>query len=301
VTGLAAGADTITASAGGVTRRVVVTVTQVGTPGGTALLAVGDIAWCGGSADEKVAAVVDSLLQAGASALAVLGDNAYENGAAADYQNCYDPAWGPFKSVTHPTPGNHEYLTANAAPYYAYFGARAGDPAKGYYSYELGGWHVVVLNSNYFNVSTDAGSPQLQWLAADLAAHPAACTLAYWHHPRYSSGGEHGNEPRVQPFWDDLYAAGVDVVLNGHDHDYERFAAMNAAGAPDAEHGITEFVVGTGGRSLYAAGTRQSNSLVFDNTTYGVLKLTLHATGYDYAFVPAAGGHTIESGSGSCH
>jgi hypothetical protein len=301
-TGTSEGVDTVTVSVGDVHARVVLAVQGGVAPGGApVLLAVGDIAWCGGTNDEQVASVVDGLLAGGASALAVLGDIAYENGTADNFQSCYDPAWGKFKSVTRPTPGNHEYMTAAAAPYYQYFGARAGDAGKGYYSYDLGSWHVVVLNANTDFVPVAASSAQGQWLAADLAAHPNACTLAYWHQPRFSSGLEHGNDPKVQPLWDALYAAGADLVLNGHDHDYERFAPQDPSGARDDARGITEFVVGTGGRSLYPVGTRKPNSIVFDNSTYGVLRLTLREGGYDYAFVPAAGGHAIESGSGTCH
>ena len=197
-------------------------------------------------------------------------------------------------------PGNHEYLTRAANGYFSYFGAAAGDPATGYYSFDVGAWHVVALNSNCSAVGGCAsGSPQERWLRADLAAHPAACTLAYWHHPRFSSG-EHGNEPAYDAFWRDLYAAGADVVLNGHDHDYERFAPQDPSGGSDLARGVREFVVGTGGKNHYRFLTLQPNSQVRDATTFGVLELTLHRTSYDWRFLPEPGKTFTDSGSAVC-
>jgi len=183
------------------------------------------------------------------------GDNAYESGTASEFANCYDPSWGrsTIKERTYPTLGNHEYYsTANASGYFEYFGAVAGDPQKGYYSYDLGSWHVISLNSNCSFVAGGcaAGSPQVEWLKNDLAAHSNACTLAYWHHPLFSSGTLNGGFPKMKPSWEALYTAKAEVVLNGHVHNYERFAPQTPSGVADPAQGIREFVVGTGGRSL---------------------------------------------------
>lgn len=246
-------------------------------------------------------ATADAIAGIGPDAVLLLGDNQYENGALAKYQASYDPAWGSFKAITYPSPGNHEYLTAGAAGYYGYFGAAAGDPAKGYYSFDLGGWHLIVLNSNCAAVGgCGAGSPQEQWLAADLAAHPGVCTLATWHHPRFSSG-PHGNDAASQAFWTALYAAGADLVLNGHDHVYERFAPQDPAGAADPVLGIRQITVGTGGKNLTGFPVIRANSEVRNATTFGVLELTLYPDGYAWRFVPEAGGAFADSGLGWCH
>ena len=176
------------------------------------------------------------------------------------------------------------------------FGPNAGPPNQGYYSYELGTWHIVALNSN---LTDEAWSEQERWLRADLAAHRTRCTLAYWHRPVFSSG-RHGNDPHMHPIWPVLYEFGVDVVVNGHDHDYERFAPQNPDGEADAKRGIREFVVGTGGAGLYEFRTIRANSEVRNNTTWGVLKLTLHATSYDWEFIPVAGGAFHDAGSAAC-
>jgi hypothetical protein len=248
-----------------------------------------------------------------------LGDIQYECGDYSNFLSFYDPTWGVFRSRTHPAIGNHEYLaapgtsscdpasTAAGKGYFDYWNGvdvgtgPAGDRTKGYYSFDLGSWHLVALNSNCAQAGgCGAGSPQETWLRSDLAAHPAACTLAYWHHPRFSSG-QHGNTTAVAPLWDALYAAGADLVLNGHDHDYERFAPQTPGGAADPVSGIREFVVGTGGKSHYAVGAAQPNSEVRNATTFGILKLTLHPQGYDWQFVPESTGGFTDSGSGSCH
>lgn len=229
-----------------------------------------------------------------------LGDTQYEDGALARYALSYDPTWGRVLAKTRPVVGNHEYGTAGAAGYFAYFGAAAGDPDKGYYSFDLGSWHVVVLNSNCGAPGgCAAGSPQETWLRADLAAHPGVCTLAAMHHPRFSSG-MHGSDPAQSAFWDALYEAGADVVLTGHEHEYERFAAQRPDGTADALHGIREFVVGTGGKDQRPFVTPVDNSEVRLTGTYGVLELTLHAASYDWALV-ATDGTTADSGSGTCH
>lgn len=258
------------------------------------LLAAGDIASCSSSGDEATANLLDGLK----GTVATLGDNAYENGSVTDFANCYDPTWGRAKARTKPAPGNHDYNTPGAAGYFAYFGTAAGAPTTGYYSYDLGTWHVIVLNSN---ISMANGSAQENWLTSDLNAHPADCTLAYWHHPRYSSGAEHGSDPMSQAMWQDLYDAGAEIVLSGHDHDYERFAPMDASGAADQANGIREFVVGTGGRSHYAFGAALATSQVRNADTYGVLQLTLHDGSYDWTFIPVAGASFTDSGSDSCH
>jgi hypothetical protein len=222
-----------------------------------------------------------------------LGDNAYQDGTIDQYNAYYDPNWGRFKAKTSPVLGNHDYHTAGGSGYFDYFGSRA--PAE-YYSYDLGSWHLIALDGE---IAHGAGSAQETWLKNDLAAHPATCTLAYWHEPRFSSG-YHGSNSSFDTFWRDLYAAGVDVVVNGHDHDYERFAPQDPSGAAD-ENGIREFVAGTGGASHYAFSTPIANSAVRDNTSYGVLKLTLHPGSYDWQFLPVAGASFTDSDSGACH
>ena len=197
--------------------------------------------------------------------------------------------------------GNHDYGTAFANGYFDYFGAAAGDPTKGYYSYDLGKWHVVVLNSNCNQVGgCKAGSPQEQWVRQDLEAHPALCTVAMWHHPRYSSG-EHGDDKSLSDIWKALYDAGAEVVLSGHDHDYERFAPQDADSKADPVRGIRQFVAGTGGRVLYKWEHKDPNSEVKNNETYGVFKMTLHDDGYDWEFIPVEGQSFKDSGSAKCH
>jgi len=262
------------------------------------LIGAGDIAVCGSTGDDATS----NILVSTSGTVFTLGDNAYPDGSATNYANCYDGSWGRVKARTMPTPGNHEYHTAGAAGYFGYFGSAAGDPAKGYYSYDLGAWHIVVLNSNSActTISCSTTSAQVQWLKADLAASTKSCTLAYWHHPRFNSGAEHGNLTAVAPFWDALYAAGAEIVLNGHEHVYERFAPQKPNAVADP-NGIRQFTVGTGGAALYSfASTIQPNSERRNNTSMGVLKLTLKAGGYDWQFIPAPGSFT-DSGSGTCH
>ena len=261
------------------------------------IAAAGDIASCSSPGDEQTAALLDKI----SGTVITLGDNAYESGTVSEFNNCYDPTWGRQKARTFPTPGNHEYRTANASGYFSYFGAAAGDPQKGYYSYDIGAWHIIAINANCSDIGgCGVNSPQVQWLQSDLAAHPAACTLAYWHQPRFSSG-EHGSSTAIQPIWQALYDAGVELVLNGHDHDYERFAPQDPSGAADPLNGIREFVVGTGGKDLRSIGSTIINSEVHNDNTWGVLKLTLHPTSYDWKFIPVAGKTFTDSGSGICH
>jgi calcineurin-like phosphoesterase family protein len=266
------------------------------TPAPVTALVAGDVASCSSSGDEATAA----LLGANAGTIIIPGDIAYENGSTSDFNNCFNPSWGPYKGRMKPAPGNHEYNTAGATGYYGYFGPAAGDPTKGYYAYDLGGWRMYALNSNCAAIGgCAAGSAQEQWLRADLAANPRQCVGAYWHHPRFSSG-EHGSSTLTQALYQALYDFNADLILVGHDHDYERFAAQNAAGVADAARGIRQFVVGTGGRSHYAT-VAIANSEVRNSDTYGLLKLTLSATGYSWQFLPEAGKTFTDSGSTSCH
>jgi hypothetical protein len=244
-------------------------------------------------------ATSDLLVGRGLAAVLTLGDNQYESGALSAFQGWYDPSWGRVKPITHPSVGNHDYLTKDAAGYYAYFGA-ASAPPNGWYSFDVGAWHLIALNSNCTIVSCRAGSPGETWLKADIAAHPQSCTLAYWHHPRFSSGA-HGNDTALAPFWADLYAAGADLVLVGHDHDYERFAPQTPDGKADPAYGIREFVAGTGGKSHKGFSVIKPNSEVRNADTYGVLELTLHRASYDWRFVPEAGKTFTDAGTGSCH
>ena len=280
-------------------------------PVGTKIAAAGDIA-CDPSSGSfngglgvglecRQRATSDLLVGAGYQAVLALGDIQYENGAFSKFGASYDPSWGRVKGITRPAPGNHEYRTSGAAGYYQYFGAAAGDPAKGYYSFDLGGWHLIALNSNCSAVGgCGAGSAQEQWLRADLDAHASAsCTLAYWHHPRFSSG-EHGSDSAYQPFWQALYDANADLVLVGHDHDYERFAPQTPSGALDLARGIRQFVSGSGGKSVRTFPTVRPNSEVRDVSSLGVLELTLGATEYSWRFRPAVGSFT-DAGTGSCH
>src|SRR5258707_254636 len=229
------------------------------------------------------------------------GDLAYPDGSKENFV-CYDKTWGRVKSRTRPAPDTQEFHAAGATLYLDYLGAVAGDPKTGYYSYELGAWHIIVLNSECKDVGgCEAGSPQKKWLRADLPAHPAACTLAYWHKPLFSSGSAHGNDLALKPFFQALYEANADVLVNGHDHDYERFAPQTPDGAADAKRGIREFVVGTGGKNHRPFAEPKPNSELRDATAFGVLKLTLKPGSYDWQFIPEAGKSFTDSGTGACH
>jgi hypothetical protein len=262
----------------------------------------------GTSTDCRQAHTADLL--AGAAAVLPLGDNQYGCGGLAAYEQSYDPTWGRFKAVTHPVPGNHEYQTTGgtdcgtgAAGYFTYFGQAAGVPGQGYYSYDIGSWHLVALNSECaYAGGCGPGSPEETWLRADLAGHPSACTLAYWHRPRFASDAT-GGDPTYDAFWQDLYAAHADLVLGGHDHWYERFALQAPNGQADPA-GIRQLVVGTGGASFRlpdGAPLANSERLLAGTTAFGVLRLTLHAGSYDWQFVPEAGKTYNDSGTGTCH
>ena len=245
------------------------------------LVGAGDIADCknlvGAEATAKLLDLIPGTVMA-------VGDLAYPDGSTENF-TCYDKTWGRARSRTRSALGNHEFHAAGATPYFDYFGVAAGDPKTGYYSYELGPWHIIVLNSECKDVGgCDSGSPQERWLRADLAAHPVACTVAYWHKPLFSSGSAHGNDLTVKALWDALYDANADVVIT-----------------LDSARGIREFVVGTGGKGLRPFGAPKPNSEVRNTEAFGVLKLTLHAKGYDWQFVPEEGKTYGDSGSGVCH
>jgi acid phosphatase type 7 len=268
----------------------------------------------GTSTDCRQKATSDLLVNGGYAAVLPLGDNQYYCGSLDAFMNSYDLSWGRVKSITHPVVGNHEYLTANgsspatgcnptnsgAAGHYQYFGAAAGTVGQGYYSYDIGTWHLIALNSNCSDAGgCGTGSPQYQWLVADLAAHQNYCTLAYWHIPLFSSGGRAASNS--QSWWNLLYANQADLILNGHDHIYERFAAQSPTGALDPVNGIRQFTVGTGGSGSTTIPLLAANSEVRNNTTHGILKLTLHATSYDWVFVSDGSGSFTDSGSQVCH
>jgi hypothetical protein len=247
-------------------------------------------------------ATSDVVLALHPDAVLALGDTQYQRATLQGYRSSYGPTWGRFRAITHPVIGNHEYLVPYAADYFVYFGRAAGDPRKGYYSFDVGRWHVVVLNDSGCNYvgGCGAGSLEESWLRRDLAAHRNRCTLAAWHEPRWSSGVHHSN-PAFQAMWADLYAAGVDVSLAGHDHDYERFVPLDAQGRRDDRRGVREFVVGTGGVGLQRFSRNTApGSVIKQNHTFGVLSLTLRSAGYDWRFVPVGNGFH-DSGHGSCH
>jgi hypothetical protein len=258
------------------------------------LVGAGDIALCGSDLDSETARLLDGI----AGRVFAAGDTAYPSGSPTQFAECYGPTWGRWRLRTSPAPGNHEYGTSGASGYFDYFGSRAGPRDKGWYAYDLGTWRVYSLNANCGSVGCGPDSEQVRWLAADLAANPRACVAAVWHQPLFSSGA-HGADPAVRTLWTTLDEAGADIVLNGHDHDYERFAAQDAQGAGDAD-GMVEFVVGTGGADLRPFGAIAANSLVRDHSAHGVLRLTLRPGRYDFAFIPVPGSTLQDSGSGAC-
>lgn len=254
------------------------------------LVGAGDIADCGPGAE-----ITAGLLDRFDGTVFTTGDNAYPSGSRADYQRCYEPTWGRHRHRTRPTPGNHEYQTADAAPYFDYFGGNAGPRGAGYYSYSLGAWHVISLNSE---IDTGRGSAQWQWLRADLAANPSVCTAVYWHRPLFSSG-EHGGDPKMQEIWRTVYELDVDLVIAGHDHLYERFAPQDAGGRVDWTRGIRQFVVGTGGARIHPVRVAQPNSEVTAGV-WGVAAFTLDSDRYTWRFIAAEGSFRDE-GTTSCH
>jgi hypothetical protein len=244
-------------------------------------------------------ATADVLAAGQPDAVAMLGDFQYDRGAPAEIP-AYDASWGRLRDRTRPTIGNHEYLTGSGAPYFDYFGVAAGDRARPWYSYDLGTWHVVALDANCGLVPCLRGGEQETWLRNDLAAHPNRCTLAYWHQPRFSSAQVTAENVSVQPLWEDLQAAGAEIVLTGHVHNYERFAPQSPTGQADPR-GIREFVVGTGGRDLNPLRRLRANSEAHTTDTFGVLFVTLRDGAYDWRFVAAAGSDFADAGIGRCH
>ena len=252
------------------------------------LVGAGDISSCSNNNDEATAKLLDNL----SGTVFTTGDNAYTDGTSTQFTNCYHPTWGRHKSRTKPVPGNHDYHTSGASGYFKYF----GNPPT-YYAYNLGDWRIYALNSE---IDVSATGAQVKWLKNDLAANQKRCVLAYWHKPRWSSGSVHGSNSKYQTLWKTLYDAGAELVINGHEHNYERFKQMNASGSA-VSAGLREIVVGTGGASLYQFSTILSTSEVRNSTTYGVLKLTLNSASYSWQFVPVAGKTFQDSGSTNCH
>ncbi|HEY3335013.1 MAG TPA: metallophosphoesterase [Candidatus Limnocylindrales bacterium] len=268
-------------------------------PGGDpVLVGAGDIGRCDSTADDQTAALVAGL----PGIVFTLGDNAYERGTADEYRDCFGPAWGRLKDrIELPVPGNHDWATDGAAGYRDYFGTTAVRDGQTWYSADVGSWHVVVLDSSCDRVPGGCGadSPQVRWLIDDLAASRARCTLALFHHPRFSSG-YHGNDPTVGPLWDALYAGGADLIVNGHEHSYERFAPQDPSGAADDARGITEIIAGTGGADLRGFGDPVPNSRVRSSLAHGVLSLTLRPPGWAWAFTSVDGSFS-DTGTGACH
>lgn len=302
--------------------RVTIAVTNAGGETGTGsltvtvkppvLLLAGDIGDCLRDGDDQTGTLLNTM----EGIVVPLGDNAYLNGTPDDYANCYQSTWGRHKARSRPVAGNHDYncqpgqglsgCDTPAAGYFGYFGSAAGNPATGYYSYELGSWFVIVLNSGTDRpVLMEAGSEQEQWLRSQLASHSQQCVLALMHHPRFSTTlNRSAITPHLAALWNALYEYGADLVVNGHDHNYERFAPQRPDGTADATYGIRQITVGTGGgETLYSLGPIPpgSNLEVRDNQTFGVLKLTLKNGGYDWRFTPVAGATFTDSGSATCH
>jgi hypothetical protein len=269
------------------------------------IIAAGDIGDCARTSDDSTGALLNTL----EGIVMPLGDNAYTNGTPAEFANCFDPAWGNAKSRMRPVAGNHDYYnpgpTKNANGYFGYFGQAAGDPNKGYYDFTLGSWLVIVLNTGTENANfIAAGSAQEQWLRGELASHSQQCTVALFHHPQFSTAsGRSFIRPETTPLWQALYDGGADLVLNGHDHDYQRFKPMRPDGTADAAFGIRQITVGTGGgEDLYTLADNVSPNLEVGNSvTHGVLKLTLHSESYEWRFIPVPGRPFSDSGSASCH
>ena len=264
------------------------TLTSTASANDVIFVGAGDISTCANDNDELTAQLLDTI----PGTVFTTGDDVYNEGSFDQFINCYEPTWGRHKARTNPVPGNHEYLTSGAAGYFQYF-----NNIPEYYVYSLGSWRIYALNSE---IDVSANSPQITWLQADLAANPSQCVLAYWHSPRWSSGSTHGSSLAMQTLWQILFEAGAELVITGHEHNYERFAEMNATGAPFSP-GLRQIVIGTGGKSHYEFGTILPTSQVRNSSAFGVLKLTLRTTGYDWQFVPVAGSTFTDSGSTSCH
>ena len=269
-------------------------------PNSFTIVAAGDIAQCAGRpAATSAAARTAALVAPGDALVLTLGDNAYDTASTSEFADCFQPTWGAFKDRIRPGIGNHEYGTPDAEGYFGYFGAQAGPDRRGYYSFDFQGWHFISLNSM---IDTSVGSPQYQWLVADLASSSSTlCTIAYWHFPAFSSGSEHGSYEKMRPMFAAVQAAGVEIVLVGDEHFYERFAPQSAQGAADPVRGVRQFVVGTGGAALYPFGPTIPNSEYRNSDTHGVLRLTLGVDGYLWQFVPVGDRPALDTGSGTCH
>jgi predicted phosphohydrolase len=277
--------------AGGAFVAVRLLAAQPADPGVT-FVGAGDIANCQSLGPARATArLLDDL----EGTVFTLGDHAYKHGDATELRDCYGPTWGRHKARTRPAVGNHDLLISRGRPYFDYFGANAGPDRRGYYSFDLGAWHLVSLNSE---APVKSGSPQITWLREDLAAHRNACVLAYWHVPLFSSAQQ--SDPKLSELWRVLYDAGVDVVLNGHEHAYERFAPQDDQGHADPSRGIREFIVGTGGGALDTINQPAANNEIYNDRTFGVLKLALKAHGYDWEFMPVAGQRFRDAGSAQC-
>jgi hypothetical protein len=273
---------------------------SVGSIRSATIIVAGDIARC---SELKGAGATADLVAAMAGFVMTAGDNAYERGTSDEFLDCYDRTWGRFVERTFPVPGNHDYFTSGASGYFGYFGERAGPAGRGYYAFSAGAWRIYVLSSALCLTDTGCGrsSEQYRWLEEGLRTDPARCAAAVMHHP-WASSGLHGSEAVVLPLVELLHTAGAELVVSGHDHDYERFTARRPDGREDTGHGIRQFVVGTGGASLRGPGAaRADGSEVFDAATHGVLRLTLHPTSYRWEFVPVAGGTFTDQGGGRCH
>jgi hypothetical protein len=256
------------------------------------LIGAGDIGDCSLPGSEATARLLDRI----PGTVFTAGDNAYPSGTADDYRNCYHSTWGRHITRTRPTAGNHDYEHTRGVPYFEYFGSAAGPPGSGFYSYNVGAWHVVALNSE---ISMQAGSPQLEWLREDLKNSRARCTVAYWHRPLFSSG-EQGDNPDTRQFWRTLFEFGAEIVVSAHDHSYERFAPQNPDGLPDPARGLRQFVVGTGGAGLRSFMGVRLNSEA-RGSVWGVLILTLDDGSYRWEFQPVDGATFRDSGAGQCH
>ena len=256
------------------------------------LVGAGDIANCASRSHERTAAILDRV----DGTVITMGDNVYPDGAIGEFLSCYDKSWGRHKNRTKPAPGDHEYRTPGAAGYFEYFSGQIGQPGLGYYSYFAGDWQVFSLDSS---APASANSPQYRWLQSELQSTTVRCRLAYWHLPVFNSGFD-GNRPQMREVWRLLFAHGVDVVLAGHAHDYERFSRLDADGVPDRARGIRQFIVGTGGASFTEPAQRQASSEAFASNVLGVLKLTLEPQGYKWQFIPADGWTFSDAGSDEC-
>jgi len=264
------------------------------------LVGAGDIAVCDdatGKIPQAGAVATAKLLDSLTGTVFAAGDNAYLHGSVENYKNCYDPTWGRHKARTRPVPGNHEYETPGAAPYYAYFGDAAGPSGQGYYRYSVGPWTILGLNSE---VDASAGSAQVQWLRNELTTNPAPCVAAIWHRPRFTSG-PNGDATDMAALWQALYDLNVDVIINGHDHLYERFDPQDPQGRPDGVRGIRQFTVGTGGASLYLAAANAKPNSVVRISAWGVARFTLTDGAYQWDFLPVEPGASVDSGNGRCH